>query len=314
MSVHDKDLPLTHAKNAMGEWVYVRKAKPGIECGCKCPICNEALIAKPCFNGGKAPHFAHVSGVECHGAQMSALHQRAQEIIKEKKAVMAPEYIKNYKKIEAKSFEFVDVDLENQKEWKDIRPDIIGETADGKKWAIEIFYTNEVNKVKEEKIKNNGVACFEIDITKQSFEQLEGFLLNSCDDRRWINNPYYDQLIREMPSKNGVPEIVEHSFPANCNSLEDFYNYLREGCKFYWGAKCYNVYDYELTPDCSALWVVHYTPNRNMPPYKLTKFYINENKLYGETITMSYSKIKARWEKISAKIIVSSDNDDVAIF
>ena len=29
---------------------------------------------------------------------------------------------------------------------------------------------------------------------------------------------------------------------------------------------------------------------------------------------MSHSKIKARWEEISAKITVSSDNDDVAIF
>lgn len=196
MSIHDIDLPLTHAKNSKGEWKYVRDVPNGADCGCVCPICNGDLIAKHCLNEGKTPHFAHASGVECHGAQMSALHHRAQEIIKEKKTVMAPEYIKNGNRIEAKRFEFVDVDLENQKEWPTIRPDVLGEAADGKKWAIEIFYTNEVDKIKEEKIIRNGVACFEINITNQSFEQLEDFLLNSCENRYWINNPYYDEIIQ----------------------------------------------------------------------------------------------------------------------
>lgn len=192
MSAHDKDLPLTHAKNANGEWKYVRDVENGIDCGCVCPKCGEPLIAKHCPNEGKIPHFAHASGVECHGAQMSALHQRAQEIIMEKKTVMAPKY----RTMNATKMYFVDVRKEVSKEWEGIRPDIVGETADGKKWAIEIFYSNEVDKIKEGKIVKNGVACFEINIAKQSFEQLENFLLNSSCQRYWINNPYYDEMIQ----------------------------------------------------------------------------------------------------------------------
>lgn len=58
MSAHDKDLPLTHAKNANGEWKYVRDVENGIDCGCVCPKCGEPLIAKHCPNEGKIPHFA----------------------------------------------------------------------------------------------------------------------------------------------------------------------------------------------------------------------------------------------------------------
>ena len=81
MSVHDKDLPLTHAKNASGEWKYVRDVTNGADCGCVCPICNKSLIAKHCLNEGKTPHFAHEPGVDCCANQMSILHLRAQEII-----------------------------------------------------------------------------------------------------------------------------------------------------------------------------------------------------------------------------------------
>ncbi len=312
MSVHVADPPLTHAKNSKGEWKYVRDVPNGIDCGCICPVCNEPLIAKHCLNEGKMPHFAHVSGVECHGAQMSALHQRAQEIILEKKAVMAPED----RAMKATMMFFVDVCKEDSKTWEGIRPDIVGETADGKKWAIEIFYTNEVNDEKRDKILKNGVACFEINIKNQSFEQLEDFLLNSCDDRYWINNPYYDLLIREMPSRSGVPEIVEHSYPINCSSLKDFYNYLDDGRQLYLGAKYYEVYDFELAPDCSALWVVHYNPSRNMPPYKLTKFYIKDNQLWGETITKSLSKIMPIWKEIVEELRNNAVilDDDTVVF
>lgn len=192
MSAHDKDLPLTHAKNANGEWKYVRDVENGIDCGCVCPKCGEPLIAKHCPNEGKIPHFSHVPGVVCCANQMSIMHLRAQEIIKEKKTVMAP----GYRTIAATKMHFIDVRTEVSKEWEGIRPDIVGVTADGKKWAIEIYYTNKVDNIKRDKIVNNDVACFEININNQSFEQLENFLLNSCEERFWINNPYYDEKIQ----------------------------------------------------------------------------------------------------------------------
>lgn len=197
MSVHDKDLPLTHAKNANGEWKYVRDVPNGADCGCVCPICNKSLIAKHCLNEGKTPHFAHEPGVDCCASQMSFLHLRAQEIIKEKKTVMAP----GYRTIAATQMHFVDVVTENSEEWKGIRPDIVGTSSGGMKWAIEIYYTNKVDGVKEEKIWNLGVSCLEIDISSQSFDGLENFLLESVGGRWWVNNPNYDQMILEKDKR-----------------------------------------------------------------------------------------------------------------
>ena len=193
MSAHDKDLPLTHAKNANGEWKYVRDVENGIDCGCVCPKCGEPLIAKHCPNEGKIPHFAHVPGVVCCANQMSALHLRAQEIIQEKKAVMAPVY----RTMGATKMHFVGVVTEDSEEWKGIRPDIVGTSSGGMKWAIEIYYTNKVDGVKEEKIWNLDVSCLEIDISGQSFDGLESFLLESVEGRWWVNNPNYDQMILE---------------------------------------------------------------------------------------------------------------------
>ena len=193
MNKHEIEPPLTHAPNEHGELKYVRDVPIGDACGCICPKCKEALIAKHCYNEGKIPHFAHVSGKVCIGAQMSALHLRAQQIIIEKKAVMAPKY----KRMNERILLFEDVCIEEREEWPGIRPDVFGVTADGRKWAIEIYYTNKVDRIKEEIIYKQGVSCLEIDISRLSFDDLEKYILVSAEKSHWINNPNYDEIIRE---------------------------------------------------------------------------------------------------------------------
>ena len=195
MKKHEIEPPLTHALNEHGELKYVREVPIGDACGCICPKCKEPLIAKHCYNEGKIPHFAHVSGKVCIGAQMSANHLRAQQIIVENKSVMASAY-KNYNgTVSARQLVFVDVKSEERNEWEGIRPDVYGITADGNKWAVEIYYTNRVDIDKESKIKELGVSCLEIDISNQTFDSLEDFLLNTDDYRWWVNNPNYDLIL-----------------------------------------------------------------------------------------------------------------------
>lgn len=192
MNKHEIEPPLTHALDKNGNLKYVRDVPIGDACGCICPKCKEPLIAKHCYNEGKLPHFAHVSGKVCIGAQMSALHLRAQQIIVDKLYVRAP----GYRRIKAGNLRFVKVQTEDTR-WEGIRPDVVGETADNNVWAIEIFYTNKVNYLKEDKIKNLNISCLEIDISSQTYESLELFLLKSSKNRWWINNPVYDKMIDE---------------------------------------------------------------------------------------------------------------------
>ena len=192
MKKYEIEPPLTHALDKNGDLKYVRDVPIGDACGCICPKCKEPLIAKHCYNEGKLPHFAHESGKVCIGAQMSGLHLKAQQIIVENLYVKAPEY----RRIKSRQLRFVKAKTEDTR-WDGVRPDVVGEDADGNIWAVEIFYTNKVNYLKEDKIKNLNISCLEIDITDQTFESLESFLLDSYKNRWWINNPIYDKRIYE---------------------------------------------------------------------------------------------------------------------
>ncbi len=284
MKKHDIDPPLTHALNEQGELKYVRDVPQGDECGCICPKCHEPLIAKHCLNEGKIPHFAHKSDSVCIGAQMSALHLLAQQIIKESKSVIVPKY----NIIIEQPLEFVDVTLENQEEWKTIRPDIVGTTKDGLKWAIEIYYTNKIDRIKEEKIKNLGVICLEIDITGQTYESLENFLLNTPYNRGWINNPYYDMIIHEAKKKDDEEEEIKtinmnHSLYLKYDNLENLYNDLSKNPYIKFGSDEHYVSDFEITPNHRELWMIHYNNSYRHSPKRLTKFFIQDKKLWGGT-------------------------------
>lgn len=192
MRKHDIDKPMTYALNDKDVLVNVLSVPNGLACNCHCKLCNGKLIAKHGNEGGRTPHFAHKPGVECKGSYMSHLHLRAQQIIVENLYVKVP----GYRRIKAGQLRFVKANTEDTR-WDGIRPDVVGEDADGNVWAIEIFYTNKVNGIKEEKIKNLNISCLEIDITDQTFESLESFLLDSSKNRWWINHPIYDKRIYE---------------------------------------------------------------------------------------------------------------------
>ena len=191
--------PLTHAFDGSGELVYVLDVKDEYLNSCRCPKCNDILTVKKCPQHGKTPHFAHRNNLNCKGAQMSAIHSKAIQIIKEELAVMAPEYYKENKKfiVSAQKLAFVSVTDEDRNECDGIRPDIVGITNDGDHWAIEIRYTHEVDLKKKDIIQKSGVTCLEIDVRNQTIASLRNFLLESTDGRIWINNPIYDRRILE---------------------------------------------------------------------------------------------------------------------
>lgn len=214
--------PLTHAFDGSGELVYVLDVKDEYMDSCRCPECNDILTVKKCPKHGKTPHFAHRNNLNCKGAQMSAIHWEAIQLIKKEMAVMAPRYDKEGEiyNVSAKKLTFVSVTEEDRNECDGIRPDIVGITKDGNHWAIEIRYTHEVDLNKRNIILKSGVTCLEIDVRNQTIASLRNFLLNSTEGRIWINNPIYDRRILESKYQNKENQLEKYSKYAKDKSLK----------------------------------------------------------------------------------------------
>ena len=215
MKGNQKEPKLTYALDTFGKMVYIGNVERGLSCNCRCPKCNERLVAK-LGNGCRQAHFAHSKDSDCHGSYMTALHTLAEQIIEVEKAVMAPAY----KEIGRQRLSFTQVEVEQRVERKDLQPDIVGVTEDGLRWIIEIRNTHEVDESKKAKLIESNITCLEIDVREQTLENLKSFILESEEKREWINNPIYDAQIVEAKRKrvskveNYFLSCTELTFPA----------------------------------------------------------------------------------------------------
>ena len=74
---------------------------------------------------------------------------------------------------------------------------------------------------KREKLKESQITCLEIDVREQELWNLKSFLLESTENRKWINNPNYDSKIAE--DKRKKVSLVEKIF--RCNNEISFPDY-----------------------------------------------------------------------------------------
>ena len=202
MGVNYKEPKLTYALDPFQKMVHIGSVERGLSCNCRCPKCNEFLVAKLGHEGGRQAHFAHRKGSDCHGSYMSALHKLAEQIIEEEKTVMVPAY----KEIDKQKLEFEKVEVEQRVERKDLQPDVVGVTSDGLRWFIEIRNTHEVDEAKRAKLIESNITCLEIDVREITLENLKSFLLESTESREWINNPNYEFQIAEA-KRNIVAQV-----------------------------------------------------------------------------------------------------------
>lgn len=202
MKDNSKEPKLTYALDSSDKMVHIGSVERGLSCNCRCPKCNEFLVAKLGHEGGRQAHFAHRKGSDCHGSYMSALHKLAEQIIEEEMAVMVPAY----KEIDKQKLEFEKVEVEQRVERKDLQPDVVGVTSDGLRWFIEIRNTHEVDETKRTKLIESNITCLEIDVREQTLENLKSFLLESTESREWINNPNYESQIAEA-KRNKVSQV-----------------------------------------------------------------------------------------------------------
>lgn len=190
---------LLYALNKEGRMVHVNEVLNGISCHCYCPGCSAPLVAK---NNGEtvAPHFAHASGKACGGAHESELHLLAKEIISKEKALMLPRYGTVY---QGGVIRFDDVEVERRNDIASLQPDLCGvvhnkKTGKDSRLWIEIHVTHAIGPDKRALIREKGISCIEINLSRFmdqqiTREELRNFLLEDMLQREWTNNPVLEQ-------------------------------------------------------------------------------------------------------------------------
>ena len=181
------------AENAEGRMVHVDVVPRGLKCNCFCSNCHEPLMAR--HGDVREHHFAHHSedrGANLNICYMVTLYKLAEQIIQEKKRIQAPSYYGIYK---PKVLEFSEVQIDSQFEREDKQPDVIGTTPDGQQYLIEFIFQWKVQHKRDIDYQNPN--CIEIDLSNQTLESIEEFLLNDVKDKRWVNCAAYFSHIEE---------------------------------------------------------------------------------------------------------------------
>lgn len=199
-----------------GLLVHVDDVPRGLQCGCVCPYCHEQLLAR---HGEVNEHgFAHHSnqrGANLKICYMVTLFKLAEQILQTQKRVMAPSYFGIFKE---KTIAFVDVKTDSRFEREDKQPDVIATTKEGERYLIEFLFGEEVRH--RAKIDYDNLTCLEIDLTKQTLESLEYFLLESCEDRKWANNKLYFDSIEAIYQKHEKNvKVVNEEECLHCSLL-----------------------------------------------------------------------------------------------
>ena len=179
------------AENKDGRMVHVDDVPRGIDCGCICPNCQEVLLARK--GEVREHHFAHHSedrGANLKICYMVTLYKLAEQIIKKKKRLHAPSYYGIFKD---KDLIFQTVEIDNHFEREDKQPDVIATTEDGQQYLIEFIFQWKVQH--KQAIDYKNLNCIEIDLSNQTLESVESFLLNSSDNKKWLNCETYFNLI-----------------------------------------------------------------------------------------------------------------------
>ena len=218
------------AMNENNEMIYIKTgdvSNKGKYKNCYCPECGEKLI--PRMGEKNKWHFSHFSNKQCNGNFETSLHLYAKELIKNNNKILLPnitvgEYL-SFNKLDS-SFKqdmhkwenenqerifyhiFIDKNIysykwiENEKRIDDFIPDCIIEIG-GKKLAVEIYVTHEVDKGKEEKVKKSKIDMIEIclDDIKEEMQE-EGFNLDQYilynATRWWINKTKVEREERKL--------------------------------------------------------------------------------------------------------------------
>lgn len=185
-----------------GKLRLIHEVDSGLKCGCVCPSCGGALVARK--GSERAHHFAHHHEGNCKGAIETALHLAAKEILAEHQKIMLPaleEYDSQYSKriiILSEPFEAEMEEVRLEQKQDNFKPDVIG-VIKGREIYIEIAVTHFVDEEKELRVRKKGVSMLEIDLSdlNDGFtkEELIEAVIYSHLNKNWIYNAKQEYLL-----------------------------------------------------------------------------------------------------------------------
>lgn len=217
--------------------VHISEVISGLNSGAyQCPKCRSLLIAKK--GDVRIHHFAHYNYEQCQGAQETALHQLAKEILLQEKILAIPD-INNSERLV-----FLEFDEMNQEvRLLTMVVDVLG-VYGSNTLAIEVKVTHEVDLRKASIVKENAIDMIEIDLSSYinanlSRQELMNAVIENAP-RYWINTQTKKE---EMNMINQVKVI---------------------GFKSYYGSMRGNNYDKK------QLYVMQPIEKKNMRDYTVT--------------------------------------------
>lgn len=200
-----------------GQIVNIDDVETGLKCGCICPACGEALVAK---KGAKMKHhFAHHSGSSCEYGYESSLHLAAKDILSKAKKILLPavfvSFTDSYKTDEL-AYDAVEIEIEKvvlEKRFGDVIPDVVV-YAGGKQLFIEIYVTHPIDDQKLKKLCQADISTIEIDLSKKksitSTEELQTILLSNSAEKKWKYNSLANKLLQRFYQVADTMKCVEH--------------------------------------------------------------------------------------------------------
>lgn len=185
--------------------VHISEVVRGLRCDCRCPACDQALVAK---KGTKQlHHFAHYNKTAAcsHAAETNA-HLWAKEVLEREKRLSIPAILAEHAGhteivSPAKIHEFAHARLE--KRLDTIVPDVVLITANGTPLIVEVRVTHACEEAKLAKLRNDALSAVEIDLrrfrTSTDRAAVEEALLTSAP-REWLSNAKqakFDERLRD---------------------------------------------------------------------------------------------------------------------
>lgn len=186
--------------------VHISEVQNGLDCGCYCTYCNSKLVAKK--GNIVVHHFAHYNSVECTHAYESALHAGVKRVLEKEGKFLFPALTGKSlfgNDIELKKSMLLSLDsIKVESRMNTIIPDIIMGIGESE-CLLEVFVTHHVDKKKNKKIEDLGIAAIELDLSQEDRaiddEVIKELLIENTKLKKWLFNPKAKALETEMNLK-----------------------------------------------------------------------------------------------------------------
>lgn len=189
-----------------------KQVPAGKGCGCRCPACGGALVAKAITSRWRRPHFAHLRGSNCKAGYETAIHLKAKQLIADERRLWLPAwdgtrempnppqlrdslgFVMTGRRVEfpARQSHLTDALVEHSH--GDYIPDVTAHDDHGK-LLIEIRVSHAVDDLKLRRIQSEGLRMIEIDLSRlrpaQVYDEAEfrRCVLDDVAIRQWLSCP-----------------------------------------------------------------------------------------------------------------------------